>query len=72
MVTGKMATSTIIHGGKFAKVKEGIKLYEPLCSKMQAYRSLTYLLDTHLGQPITCKKCTAKYAKHQAFYDKQG
>jgi hypothetical protein len=68
MVKGRMATSDIVHVGKFLREKQGVKLYEPICSKMQPYRSLCYLFVTE--DDITCKKCQAKVDKYPTFYNK--
>lgn len=62
MITGRMARSTVVHVGRFVKERDGYKLYEPICMKMQPYRSVTYLGLTEEG--VTCKKCQARVARY--------
>ena len=68
MITGNMARSNVVHIGRFIKEREGFKLHEPICMKMQPYRSVTYLWVT--GQPVTCKKCQAKADKYPHLFKK--
>ena len=56
-VTGTMQTGKVVHAGKLVKIKNDVKLYGPICSRMQ-FRTLCYLFVT--GETVTCKKCLAK------------
>lgn len=59
VMVGTMQTGKVVHRAKYATTKQGVKLYEPACSRMVAYRSLCYLSILPEGTPVTCKKCGA-------------
>lgn len=61
MKTGMYHTGKVVHYAREVKRSKytSTMLYESLCSKMQAYRTLCYLDITDL--PVTCKRCLKKY-----------
>ncbi len=64
MIVGMMHNGgKVVHVGKIVRVILNVKLYQPVCSKMQLHRATSYL-DLTPSIDVTCKRCLAKLVKH--------